>query len=149
VHQRGRNPSTDQDLLRHTRKRSFFCANGPRQWTRISSRLPSTGGSKPRGSRSVSWRSRAVTLVAGVLQSYRSTDGLTTAAGLWLTAAVGVAVGLGRETSTVLGMVLALLMLAVLPQVASSAAASETLREEAGILQSEKVTTTGANASAK
>lgn len=39
--------------------------------------------------------------------------GLTTAAGLWLTAAVGIAAGLGRETSAVLGTGLALLVLSV------------------------------------
>jgi putative Mg2+ transporter-C (MgtC) family protein len=37
--------------------------------------------------------------------------GLTTAAGIWLTAAVGVAAGLGREASAVLGTVLALIIL--------------------------------------
>ena len=38
-------------------------------------------------------------------------QGLTTAAGLWLTAAVGMAVGLGREASAILGTFLALLIL--------------------------------------
>ncbi len=41
--------------------------------------------------------------------------GLTTAAGIWLTAAVGVAVGLGREASAVLGTLLALVILHLLP----------------------------------
>ena len=44
-------------------------------------------------------------------------EGLTTAAGLWLTAAVGSAAGMGREASAVLGTVLALLILAFLPRV--------------------------------
>ncbi len=39
--------------------------------------------------------------------------GLTTAAGLWLTAAVGIAAGMGREASAVLGAVLALLILSL------------------------------------
>jgi putative Mg2+ transporter-C (MgtC) family protein len=81
-------------------------------------------------------------LLAGTIVKQQSEEqiyGLTTAAGLWLTAAVGVAVGLGREASAVLGTVLALLILAVLPQVAPPAAASETPREEAEILQSEAV----------
>ena len=39
--------------------------------------------------------------------------GLTTAAGIWLTAAVGVAVGLGRMWIPVLGTTLALLVLSV------------------------------------
>jgi putative Mg2+ transporter-C (MgtC) family protein len=41
--------------------------------------------------------------------------GLTTAAGLWLTAAVGIAAGLGREASAVLATVLAFIILALLP----------------------------------
>ncbi len=41
-------------------------------------------------------------------------DGLTTAAGIWLTAAVGIAAGLGRETSAILGAVLAFLILSML-----------------------------------
>ena len=40
--------------------------------------------------------------------------GLTTAAGLWLTAAVGVAAGLGREASAILGALLALFILSAL-----------------------------------
>lgn len=41
--------------------------------------------------------------------------GLTTAAGLWATAAIGVAVGLGREATAVLGTLMALLVLHVMP----------------------------------
>jgi len=41
-------------------------------------------------------------------------QGLTTAAGLWLTAAIGVAAGFGRETTAVLGTCLALFILSVL-----------------------------------
>lgn len=41
--------------------------------------------------------------------------GLTTAAGIWLTAAVGVAAGLGRLGSAVVVTVLALVILALLP----------------------------------
>jgi putative Mg2+ transporter-C (MgtC) family protein len=44
-------------------------------------------------------------------------EGLTTAAGLWLTAAVGSAAGMGREASAVLGTVLAFLILALLPRI--------------------------------
>ncbi len=43
-------------------------------------------------------------------------QGLTTAAGLWLTAAVGIAAGMGREASAILGVLLALLILAILPR---------------------------------
>jgi putative Mg2+ transporter-C (MgtC) family protein len=44
------------------------------------------------------------------------TQGLTTAAGIWMTAAIGVACGLGRETTAVLSALLALAVLAVLPR---------------------------------
>lgn len=40
--------------------------------------------------------------------------GLTTAAGIWTTAAIGVTVGLGRETTAVISTVLVLVILAVL-----------------------------------
>jgi putative Mg2+ transporter-C (MgtC) family protein len=41
--------------------------------------------------------------------------GLTTAAGIWMTAALGVAAGTGRLASAALGTVLALIILAALP----------------------------------
>lgn len=41
--------------------------------------------------------------------------GLTTAAGIWLTAAIGVAAGMGRETSAIFSATLALVILALLP----------------------------------
>lgn len=44
-------------------------------------------------------------------------QGLTTAAGLWLTAAVGIAAGMGRESSAVLGAVLAFLVLSTLARI--------------------------------
>jgi putative Mg2+ transporter-C (MgtC) family protein len=45
--------------------------------------------------------------------------GLTTAAGLWLTAAIGVAAGLGREATAVLSTLLALAILYTIPKIAS------------------------------
>lgn len=42
-------------------------------------------------------------------------SGLTTAAGIWLTAAIGVAVGVGREQTAVLCTLLAWLVLSVVP----------------------------------
>ncbi len=42
--------------------------------------------------------------------------GLTTAAGVWLTAAIGVAAGMGRVGSAALSTALALLILSVLPK---------------------------------
>ena len=55
---------------------------------------------------------------------------LGTAAGLWLTAAVGVAVGLGQAISAVLGTGLAFLILALLPQGESPTEAQETSWED-------------------
>ncbi|GAB7530148.1 MgtC/SapB family protein [Pseudomonas sp. 3A(2025)] len=43
--------------------------------------------------------------------------GLTTAAGLWMTAAIGVAAGVGREATAVLSTVLALGILSLVPHV--------------------------------
>ena len=81
-------------------------------------------------------------LLAGTilkLQAPEQIHGLTTAAGLWMTAAIGVAVGLGRETSAVLGTVMAFLILAVLPLVGSRAEAQETRWEDPDVLQHDAV----------
>ena len=43
-------------------------------------------------------------------------EGLTTAAGIWLTAAIGVAAGIGRESTALLSTVLALIILGVVPR---------------------------------
>jgi putative Mg2+ transporter-C (MgtC) family protein len=51
-----------------------------------------------------------------ILKREGQIEGLTTAASLWLTAAVGIAAGMGREMSAVLGTVLAFLILAVVPR---------------------------------
>jgi putative Mg2+ transporter-C (MgtC) family protein len=42
--------------------------------------------------------------------------GLTTAAGVWLTAAIGVTAGLGRDATAILATVLGLVVLAILPR---------------------------------
>ncbi|MGM9484085.1 MgtC/SapB family protein [Roseateles sp. NT4] len=47
------------------------------------------------------------------------TQGLTTAAGIWMTAAIGVACGLGRESTALLSTLLALAVLAALPRLVS------------------------------
>ena len=44
--------------------------------------------------------------------------GLTTAAGIWLTAAIGVAAAMGREATAALSTILAVLILATVPRVA-------------------------------
>ena len=48
------------------------------------------------------------------LPEERRIEGLTTAAGIWLTSAVGIAAGMGREASAILGTVLALAIFASL-----------------------------------
>jgi putative Mg2+ transporter-C (MgtC) family protein len=45
----------------------------------------------------------------------QSVQGLTTAAGIWLTAAIGIACGFGREGTAVLSALLALVILALVP----------------------------------
>jgi len=42
--------------------------------------------------------------------------GLTTAAGIWLTAAIGVAAGMGRESTAVLSTLLALAIFSLMPR---------------------------------
>lgn len=65
-------------------------------------------------------------------QDAQQIHGLTTAAGLWLTASVGIAVGLGREISAILVTLLALIIFALLPYLRPPANASEApLKEEA------------------
>ena len=54
------------------------------------------------------------------LKDEEQVHGLTTAAGIWLTAAIGIACGLGREATAVLSMLLALAILELLPHVVSS-----------------------------
>ena len=44
--------------------------------------------------------------------------GLTTAAGIWPTSAIGVAAGLGRESSAILCTLLALIILLIVPRIA-------------------------------
>jgi putative Mg2+ transporter-C (MgtC) family protein len=44
-------------------------------------------------------------------------QGLTTAAGLWMTAAIGMACGLGRETTAIVSTLLALAVLSLVPRV--------------------------------
>ena len=49
--------------------------------------------------------------------SEQTVKGLTTAAGLWFTAAIGITAGLGREASAVLSTVLALIILHLVPKI--------------------------------
>ncbi len=57
-------------------------------------------------------------LGAGAIIKHRSehnVQGLTTAAGVWMTAAIGIACGLGREATAVISTVLALIILTIVP----------------------------------
>jgi putative Mg2+ transporter-C (MgtC) family protein len=57
-------------------------------------------------------------LCAGTIITGNNTEGasgLTTAAGIWFTAAIGIAVGLGREQTAILCTLLAWLVLYVVP----------------------------------
>jgi putative Mg2+ transporter-C (MgtC) family protein len=53
------------------------------------------------------------------------TRGLTTAAGIWVTAAIGMAAGMGRESTAVLSTVIALIVLSVVPWVFRTKKASK------------------------
>ncbi len=51
------------------------------------------------------------------LEKQHEVEGLTTAAGLWMTCAVGIAAGLGRLGAAALGVVLAVIILGVVGEV--------------------------------
>ncbi len=58
--------------------------------------------------------------------------GLTTAAGIWLTAAIGVATGLGRESTALLSTALALVVLWLIPKVYDAAVRPRNDKETGG-----------------
>ncbi|MDH0646139.1 MgtC/SapB family protein [Pseudomonas sp. GD03858] len=60
----------------------------------------------------------AGTILKGNGQDTSHVKGLTTAAGLWMTAAIGTAAGMGREATALVSTVLALLVLASMPLLA-------------------------------
>ena len=53
------------------------------------------------------------------MEGEEKVKGLTTAAGIWLTAAIGVAAGMGREATAVLSTLLALVVFALVPKLVS------------------------------
>ncbi|MBV4535922.1 MULTISPECIES: MgtC/SapB family protein [Pseudomonas] len=57
----------------------------------------------------------AGTILKGNGKDTSHVKGLTTAAGLWMTAAIGTAAGMGREATALISTVLALLVLATMP----------------------------------
>ncbi|MGN0921130.1 MAG: MgtC/SapB family protein [Cellvibrio sp.] len=63
-------------------------------------------------------------LCAGTIfksEENQEVSGLTTAAGIWLTAAIGVSVGLGRELTAVTCTVIAFAILHILPRIIKTA----------------------------
>ncbi|RRV10390.1 MgtC/SapB family protein [Pseudomonas sp. v388] len=58
----------------------------------------------------------AGTILKDGVRSAAQVKGLTTAAGLWMTAAIGVAAGMGREATAVLSTLLALGILSLVPR---------------------------------
>jgi putative Mg2+ transporter-C (MgtC) family protein len=71
------------------------------------------------------------------LSAEREIQGLTTAAGIWMTAAIGVAVGLGRIVTALLSMLLTWFILAVIGKVEHRISASEAARGDAPEAQRE------------
>lgn len=61
----------------------------------------------------------AGTILKGHGDDTSNVKGLTTAAGLWMTAAIGISAGMGREATAVLSTLLALIILALMPKLAS------------------------------
>ncbi len=64
------------------------------------------------------------------LNEERDIQGLTTAAGVWMTAAIGVAVGLGELGLALLGAILTMIVLAALGQVDYKAAEKQAAESE-------------------
>ncbi|MGS1109691.1 MgtC/SapB family protein [Achromobacter anxifer] len=67
------------------------------------------------------------------LSGEREIRGLTTAAGIWMTAAIGAAAGMGREATAVVSTLMALFVLAVLRRVEARIAA----RQEHGVISTD------------
>lgn len=59
----------------------------------------------------------AGTILKGDHLNTHQVKGLTTAAGLWMTAAIGIAAGMGREMTAVLSTILALGILSLMPYI--------------------------------
>lgn len=59
----------------------------------------------------------AGTILKGDSLNTRQVKGLTTAAGLWMTAAIGIAAGMGREMTAIVSTVLALGIFSIMPRI--------------------------------
>lgn len=77
------------------------------------------------------------------LKDEEQVHGLTTAAGIWMTAAIGIACGLGREATALLSMLLALAILELLPHAVPRKHRKRHARDEA----SDQVETPGSRRS--
>lgn len=76
----------------------------------------------------------AGTILKGNGRDTSHVKGLTTAAGLWMTAAIGTSAGMGREATALISTVLALLVLGTMPKLVEKVEADneEKRREEEG-----------------
>jgi len=76
----------------------------------------------------------AGTILKGNGRDPSHVKGLTTAAGLWMTAAIGTAAGMGREATALIGTILALLVLSTMPKLVDKVEAGndQKQREEEG-----------------
>lgn len=72
----------------------------------------------------------AGTILKGRESNTSSVKGLTTSAGLWMTAAIGVSAGMGRESTAVLSTLLALVVLGLMPKAATSMGSKHKAKEE-------------------
>lgn len=72
----------------------------------------------------------AGTILKGHDQDASHVKGLTTAAGLWMTAAIGVAAGMGREATALFSTLLALVVLGLMPLVVDRLEGKDEEREE-------------------
>jgi putative Mg2+ transporter-C (MgtC) family protein len=71
--------------------------------------------------------------------------GLTTAASIWATAAIGIAAGMGREMTAILSTLLALAILAVLPRIEHYIESSRQKKPVLRIEDDERNTSSGTN----
>lgn len=65
-----------------------------------------------------------------VRRSQHQVEGLTTAASIWVTAGIGVVVGLGLEVTAVMSAVIVLIILAAMPRILPQPAAAKPERHD-------------------
>ena len=70
-----------------------------------------------------------------ILKDEEKVKGLTTAAGIWLTAAIGVAAGMGRESTAVVSTLLVLAIFTLIPRLVSLVEKPESLVVDASQAQ--------------